>query len=365
MLPFFDRPFLVHLLEDLSQVGLERVLFTDVGLGGDIQRYFGDGKSFGVHLEYLTPRQWNGTAGAVASLLDENSGHVSSPFFVIYGDSLLRMDFEALLNVHRANLACMTLACHRPRLDAFLFDDGAGNEPRTNFGVAQLETNGRITRFEEKPILTSIPLYFSRPVASAAVYLIDPDKLRVVPRPNQPTFDFAYDVIPALIANGEIVAGLDISPGFRVDLGTLSHYLSFHLATLRRQVLVDVPVLRSTEGIHVGEGATVSQHAKLVPPVFIGTGSRIERGAVIEAAVVGERSVVEEGATVRESVLHGDVTVGAAACVEGSILGAHTLVARRARVPRGTTTGSWSQLGGDELVLGYQHIVHLVEGERP
>jgi NDP-sugar pyrophosphorylase family protein len=348
MLPFLGRPLLAYLLRDISSSGLIRkVLLTHPGKNDDIRRYFGDGADCGVPLEYCASRRWSGTAGAVLSLLAESPQALSSPFLVVYGDSLLRMNYRALLDFHIENDASMTIACHRPRFDAFLFEDNSSDRQRTNFGIAELGPNGLVTRFEEKPCLNTITTSFINPVANAAVYVIDPRALQAVPRPENSTFDFAYHVIPWLIENGERVAGLDIDPGFRVDIGTLPHYLSLQLETLRGNVQMH----DAGEIFPGSQRAIIDSSATLVPPFVLGNGAEIRGGAVLESSILGDRVVIESGAHIRESVILADAVVGARAVIDGSILGPHTQISSGAIVPRGTVISAWSRIGGPELLL--------------
>lgn len=362
MLPFLGRPLLAYLLSDLASAGFTRALLTNRGRGNDIQLHFGDGADIGVHLDYLAPGQWMGTAGMVMSLLENSPAAVSSPFLVIYGDSLLRIDYGSLIAFHRQSGASLTIACHRPRFDEFLFDNPAPDQPRTNFGVADLQPNGRVTHFEEKPYLERIGTAFVHPVANAAVYVIEPSALRGMPAPAHKELDFGYDLIPWLIARGDRIYGMDIAPGFRIDLGTLPHYLSVQLAALWGEVAIQ-PAFRSIDdGVWLQDGATIHPGATMIPPVFIGAGGIVENGATLAAAIIGARTTVRESALVRESMVLEDTTIGIGARVEGSILGSHNCVAAGAVVPRGTVTGAWSRIGGPELMLSKPTLGGLLGG---
>ena len=347
MLPFFGRPLLAYLLRDLSMTGLvRRALLTHPGVDDDIRLYFG-ATTDGVRLEYLSPQILTGTAAAIVSLLTESTEALSSPFLVIYGDSLLTMDYRALIEFHINKRASMTIACHRPRFDAFLFETGSSHRQRTNFGIVELQPDGFVTHFEEKPYLDTIAATFTCPMANAAVYVIDPFVLQSIPRPKDSNFDFAYNVIPWLLENGERIAGMDIAPGFRIDMGTLSNYLSLHLAMLRG----DVQIPDGAERFYNSHRMTVHSGAKIIPPIFLGEGAQIGKGAVIDSTVVGDRSVIGEGTRIRESVILADTVIGAGAVIEGSIVGPHTQISNGVILPRGTVTSAWSRLGGAELVL--------------
>ena len=76
-------------------------------LGQQIQDYFGDGRRFGVDLVYSHEEKPIGTAGALKLAGDK----LRDPFFTIYGDSYLFLDFGAMLSYFesRSKLALMTV----------------------------------------------------------------------------------------------------------------------------------------------------------------------------------------------------------------------------------------------------------------
>ena len=282
-------------------------------------------------------------------LLETSPIELSSPFLVIYGDSLLRMDFKSLVEFHFAQDASLTLACHRPQFEAFLFEDGLANPTRTNFGIAELECDGYISRFEEKPLLLDIPSSFARPVANAAVYVVEPESLRDASCKSPANFDFAYDVIPQLVNLGQKVAGLDIAPGFRLDLGTLRHYLAFQLAVLKETLPINLHWAKSSGFVFSQGDVQVHSSARITGPVFLGQAVQIDRDVALDSSVIGTGTRIGAGASVRESIIMEDVTLGEGAIVEGSIVGSHSWIGPQIRVPEGTVTGSWSSIGLEDL----------------
>lgn len=52
MIPFHGKPFVEYLVELLREQGFEKILFLLGYLPHVIQNYFGDGRSFGVHIDY-------------------------------------------------------------------------------------------------------------------------------------------------------------------------------------------------------------------------------------------------------------------------------------------------------------------------
>jgi NDP-sugar pyrophosphorylase family protein len=84
------KPFLEHQLAQLRQQGVEHVVLCVGFLGDLIQERYGDGKSQGIRISYsFDGPKLLGTGGAIRKALPL----LGEAFFVMYGDSYLRIDF--------------------------------------------------------------------------------------------------------------------------------------------------------------------------------------------------------------------------------------------------------------------------------
>ena len=108
MLEIKGKPFLEYQLEFLKRSGVTNVVLCLGYLGEHIVNHFGNGGRFGINTQYsYEEEKLLGTAGALknaADLLDD-------PFFTLYGDSYLSMDFSAVMSyfLSRNKLALMTV----------------------------------------------------------------------------------------------------------------------------------------------------------------------------------------------------------------------------------------------------------------
>ena len=195
MLPVGSRPLMELIIEQLRQAGIRRINVTTHYRSEEIIEYFGDGRVFGVELNYVTEDRPLGTAGGLGLIEASNE-----PLLVINGDILTRVDFRAMLDYHREQQADMTVAV-RPY------------EFRVPYGV--IETNGvTITGISEKPVI--------RHFINAGIYLLNADICRYIP--NNQTYDMP-DLIARLIAEGRQVVGFPIRE-YWLDIG--------HIADLER-----------------------------------------------------------------------------------------------------------------------------------
>ena len=137
MLPLVDRPLLAYLFDQLAAAGVTRAILACGYLPDALVAHFGDGgeTASGIALEYVVESEPLGTAGAARLAA---SGRVSDTFLLLNGDILSEHDLAALVALHRARAASATLALVR-------VDDPS------RYGVVELEPDGTVLRFVEKP----------------------------------------------------------------------------------------------------------------------------------------------------------------------------------------------------------------------
>jgi NDP-sugar pyrophosphorylase family protein len=95
LMPVGGRPFAEYQLEWLGDNGVTDVVYC-IGQGGlQIRDHLGDGSGFGLRIQYVDEGdQLRGTGGALRLAYDERVLH--NNFFVLYGDSLLTIDLQAV-----------------------------------------------------------------------------------------------------------------------------------------------------------------------------------------------------------------------------------------------------------------------------
>ncbi len=165
LLPIYDRPMIYYPLDTLAGMGIREVMVIVGGKSvGDIVELLGDGRHFGLDLTYRYQRGALGIAHAIGLARDFIG---DDAFCVVLGDNILRGE----------PLAAMVQA----------FEDGpygAGTllyrvpDPE-RFGVAELDGEGRVLGFEEKPELPKsdlipIGVYFLRPDAFDVIETLAP-----------------------------------------------------------------------------------------------------------------------------------------------------------------------------------------------
>jgi len=93
LVPVAGRPFADHQLSWLRAEGVRRVIYAIGHHGEAVRAYAGDGRQWGLEIAYSDEGDARlGTAGAVHLAVHE--GLLDGGFFVLYGDSYLRVDLS-------------------------------------------------------------------------------------------------------------------------------------------------------------------------------------------------------------------------------------------------------------------------------
>jgi dTDP-glucose pyrophosphorylase len=156
MLKVGNKPILQTIVEKFAEYGYTNIVMCVNYKSHVIQEYFGEGREFGVNIEYILEEQRMGTAGAL-SLLKEKP---TEPFFVMNGDLLTNVNFEHLHDFHLSNDSIGTM-CVREY------------DFQVPYGVVNIE-GSKIKSIQEKPTHS----FF----VSAGIYMLSPDVLKYIPK---------------------------------------------------------------------------------------------------------------------------------------------------------------------------------------
>lgn len=125
LVPVAGRPFLAHQLELLRQQGIRRVVLCIGYLGEMVVEEFGDGRDYGMELDYsFDGPVLLGTGGALRLALPK----LGEQFFVLYGDSYLTCQFAPVAEcfTHSGKAGLMTVYRNEGLYDTsnVVFNDG-------------------------------------------------------------------------------------------------------------------------------------------------------------------------------------------------------------------------------------------------
>lgn len=174
MLLVGDKPVLQHQVELFKNYGITDITFLVNHLSESIVEYFGDGSAFDVRISYYNEREPLGTAGGLKDL----EGILSEDFILLYGDVMLNMDLNRLIDFHQAKNSDCTIVVHP-------------NDHPHDSDLVEIDDDRRVTAFHSKPHAEG---KFYRNLVNAGLYIMSPAILHYIKRGKKA--DFGHDIFP-------------------------------------------------------------------------------------------------------------------------------------------------------------------------
>ena len=248
---------------------------------------------------------YQGTADAVRQNLQHFGNSAHKYVLILSGDQLYRMNFATVIEHHIKSGADITVATIPvSRVDA------------RAFGIMQIDSEERITRFVEKPqedeLLDSLRMDGSIRsklgihsgddllLASMGIYVFNRDVLDKALAGKH--VDFGKHIIPNLISTGRLFSY--VYQGYWEDIGTIRAFFDANL-----DLVNEIPKFNFFD-----TQAPVFTHARYLPASKIVRG-HFERAAVadgciiveakVEHSIIGIRSRIEAGAVIKDSIIMG------------------------------------------------------------
>lgn len=196
MAPVAHRPFLEYLILQLKRHSLTDIVLCTGYLGEQIERYFGDGSRWGVHISYSREREPLDTGGAIKlaeKLVKEEN------FLVMNGDSFLEVDLNELIDYHLKRKALITMALVEVE------------HPR-RYGAVEINEDGEIKSFVEKGETSGSKLI------NGGIYVLNKKVFDYIPEGKA---SLEKEVFPKLVGRG--FYGILVK-GFFIDIGVPEDY---------------------------------------------------------------------------------------------------------------------------------------------
>lgn len=297
MVPIVNRPFILHMLDELERHGVSEVLFLIGYKPEAFLEYFPEKTYRGMKLEFVREEQPLGTAGAVKNVEDR----LEESFWVLNGDILSDID---LTQVHRLFTAKDPMGV----LTLTYVEDP------TIYGVVETDSEGKVERFTEKPAREEVRSHY----INAGIYFLKKEAMSLVP-PGV-NYSFEKGLFPQLLETPKGLYGYQ-APGYWLDIGSPFKYLKANLDAALKTLQVNFPYKEVGPGVWLGEGARISMKGPVTPPLVMGQNSVIEAGASVGGPVVlGEGCRIGGGAKIEGSLLWDKVEIGPGAEIKNCIL---------------------------------------------
>ena len=304
-----------------------------IGIPWDLDRNFGGVTVLPPYERSGSSEWYSGTANAIYQNLDYMEQFDPDYVLILSGDHIYKMDYEVMLDYHKAHNADVTIATMPVPM-----------EEASRFGIVIADEDGRIQEFQEKPAEPKSNL------ASMGIYIFNWKLLRKMlladmknPDSNH---DFGKDIIPTMLNDGKRLFAYRFK-GYWKDVGTIDSLWEANMDLLSPNNELDLndPTWKIyTEDVttlpqYIGPEASVTNAYITQGCIVEGevknsvlfTGSKVRPGAKVIDSVLMPGVVVEEGAVVQRALVADNIHIGKNA-VAGSADSEHIeLVAQRVK----------------------------------
>lgn len=280
-----------------------------IGIPWDLDRNIG-GVTVLPPYEKSENKEWyTGTANAIYQNLEYMEYYHPDYVLILSGDHIYKMDYELMLEHHKATKAGITIATIEVPM-----------EEASRFGVVITDEQGTIREFEEKP---------KEPrsnKASMGIYIFDWNILRnaLMDLSEQEDCDFGKHIIPYCHQKGDKIVAYPFQ-GYWKDVGTLGSYWESNME------LIDIiPEFNLYE-----EFWKIYTKSEILPGQYIASRSKVERSIIGEGSeiygevynsIIGVGVIIEEGTVVRDSIIMNYTQIGKSTVVDKSIIAEHCVI---------------------------------------
>ena len=280
-------------------------LNTHIGIGvpWDLDRNYG-GVSVLPPYEKSSDSDWyTGTANAIFQNIEYMEQFDPEYVLILSGDHIYKMDYEVMLDYHKANKADVTIAVMPVPI-----------EEASRFGIVVTDESKQVIQFQEKPPVPAGNL------ASMGIYIFTWKVLKeaLIKLQNQSNCDFGMHVLPYLLDGGKRLFAYEFN-GYWKDVGTLGSYWQANME------LIDiVPEFNLYE-----EYWNVYTRSDVQPPNYISDKAFVERCiigegseicGVLKNSVVGSHVWIEEGAVIENSIIMNNSHIGKNTRIDRAII---------------------------------------------
>lgn len=286
-----------------------------IGIPWDLDRNVGGVTVLPPYEKSSNSEWYTGTANAIYQNIDYMQQYNPEYVLILSGDHIYKMDYEIMLNYHKANDADITIACMPVPM-----------EEASRFGVVLTDEDNRITEFEEKPEHPRSNL------ASMGIYIFKWSVLKdaLIKLKDQKQCDFGKHIIPYCHEKNDRIFAYEYN-GYWKDVGTLGSYWEANME------LIDlIPVFNLYE-----EFWKIYTNSTTMPPQYISDKSVVNRSIISEGcdiygevynSVIGAGVTIGEGAVVRDSIIMQNTVIGENAYIEKSIIAENVEVGSGTRI---------------------------------
>lgn len=295
----------------------------------ELNRYIGNGNPWDLDRSHggvyvLPPYQsaktgewYKGTANAIYQNISFLESFKPEHVLILSGDHIYKMHYGEMLKAHKESGAAATIAVMPVPWDE-----------ASRFGIMNVDDEGTITEFEEKPAEPKSNL------ASMGIYIFKYDALKKYleddERDPNSSNDFGKNIIPTMLGNNEKMVSFRFE-GYWKDVGTIQSLWEANM-----DLVEDPPRFDLND-----RSWRIYSRNMALAPHYVGSNAKITNSTVTEGCFIDgeiDRSVVfggvelGEGSVVKDSVIMPGAKIGKGVVIEKAVIGADAVIGDRAKI---------------------------------
>lgn len=318
MLPIMDRPVIEHTVRLLCRHNIHKITILSGYLSDEIKKHFDAFPHDKAEIEFLP-------------LKNLESFFREEDTLLINASVLTDIDLDKLFSFHRQKGGVATLVT-RKRATAY------------EYGSIGCNSSGLVTSYKRSPDFAhpSGLSFCAIALVSRGTELCDCSDMTLLAEKlcekKLPVFSFSPD-------------------GYIKDISDFESYRRAVRDFFDKKINLPFPCDEKAPGVWIDENATVMQGAVIMPPVYIGSGSMINRGARIESyCQIGRDVTVDCFAGIKRSTIMDNSYICEGASVRGALVGRKCEIGIESAAYEGSVIGEGTKIGKHCVLRTSVHI---------
>jgi len=315
MLPIMNRPICEHTVRLLKRHGIKEIVFLSDYLLEETEKHFSSVRIEDANIHFSQVKN-------LCDFFDDDT--------VLINDSTITdLDISAITEIFEQNRCPLLIT--KPE----------GNDDE--FGRVFTDSSSAVTKYIPFPDT----VHFTGSIFTG---------IAIIPRGTRiKECTQLTEFTEQLINSTKVIA---VSPVCYIkSISDFESYLKCSRDFFDKKISLPFPCDEKAPGVWIEEGATVMQGSVIVPPVYIGSGSFISKGARIESYTqIGKNVSVDCFAGVKRSIIMDSTSLGEGCSIRGAVIGNNCEIGFESAVYEGCVIGFGTKIGKHCTIRNSSHI---------
>jgi len=293
LLPIQNKPMISYIIEKLPKE-VDKVILAVNYRKKQIEDYLKE-KAYNIDIIVNDEPEPLGTGGAVKFAED----HITGRFLVLNSDIICSLNLSEMINFHKKKNAITSISLWPVK-------------NVSEFGVADVRSDGKIIGFVEKPPQEEAPSN----LINAGVYCLEPMILDYIKTGKLVSME--KEIFPQIIADTDRFYGYKFE-GYWMDIGRVTSYIDVHEFLLNKKNMESF----------IGKNSDIKGE---LYKSTIGNNVHIGKNCVLEKTIVLDHAEIKEGVKINNSVIGEKSKIGSFSDIKNSAIGDNEILDEKTKI---------------------------------